>query len=277
MSGVQSPTFFKKAIFKNLCYNIFNMILILFFIFIFGLIIGSFLNALIWRTHKKKSMLERSCCPKCKHILGVKDLVPLFSFFWQKGQCRYCQKKISWQYPLVEFFTGVFFCLVFLKNFEMNSLSFNSIILFRDLFFVSVLMIIFVYDLKYKLILDKITLPAMAIGLMLNLILGISWQNLIFGSGIGGGFFLAQFLISKGRWIGGGDIRMGALMGLFLGWPQILVALFFAYILGAIIGVILIIFKKKGMKSEIVFGTFLAIGALISLFFGEQILLIYGL
>ena len=93
----------------------------------------------------------------------------------------------------------------------------------------------------------------------------------------GGGFFLAQFLISKGQWIGGGDIRMGALMGFFLGWPQILVALFFSYIIGAIIGVSLIILKKKTWKSEIPFGVFLTIGAIISLFFGEQILLIYGL
>lgn len=248
------------------------MILILFFVFIFGLIIGSFLNALIWRMKAKKSILERSCCPKCKHILGVKDLIPLFSFFWQKGRCRYCQKKISWQYPLVEFFTGILFCFVFLKNFGIDSLSINSIILFRDLFFVSILMIIFVYDLKYGYILDKVTIPAMFVGLILNLILGISWQNLFLATGIGGGFFLAQFLISKGRWIGGGDIRMGALMGLFLGWPQILVALFFSYILGAIIGVGLIFLKKKKWKSEIPFGVFLAIGSIISLFFGTQIL-----
>ncbi|MEK9129806.1 MAG: prepilin peptidase [Patescibacteria group bacterium] len=245
-------------------------------VFIFGLIIGSFLNALIWRMHTKKSMLERSCCPKCKHVLGIKDLIPLISFFWRKGRCHYCQEKISWQYPLVEFFTGIFFCFIFLRNFEINSLSFNSIILFRDLFFISVLEIIFVYDLKYGYILDRVTLPAITVGLILNLIFGIQWQNLILAIAVGGGFFLVQFLISKGKWIGGGDIRMGALMGVFLGWPQILVALFFSYILGAIIGVMLIFLKKKEMKSEIAFGTFLAIGALISLFFGEQILLIYG-
>ncbi len=246
-------------------------------IFIFGLIIGSFLNALIWRMHTKKSMMERSCCPKCKHTLGIKDLIPLFSFFSQKGKCRYCQKKISWQYPLVEFFTGILYCFVFLKNSDISLLSYNSITLFRDLFFISVLIIIFVYDLKYGYILDKVTLPAMLVGLILNLILEVPWQNLLLAAIIGGGFFLAQFLISKGQWIGGGDIRMGALMGFFLGWPQILVALFFSYIIGAIIGVSLIILKKKTWKSEIPFGVFLTIGAIISLFFGEQILLIYGL
>ena len=246
-------------------------------IFIFGLIIGSFLNALIWRMHTKKSMMERSCCPKCKHTLGIKDLIPLFSFFSQKGKCRYCQKKISWQYPLVEFFTGILYCFVFLKNSDISLLSYNSITLFRDLFFISVLIIIFVYDLKYGYILDKVTLPAMLVGLILNLILEVPWQNLLLAAIIGGGFFLVQFLISKGQWIGGGDIRMGALMGFFLGWPQILVALFFSYIIGAIIGVSLIILKKKTWKSEIPFGVFLTIGAIISLFFGEQILLIYGL
>jgi prepilin signal peptidase PulO-like enzyme (type II secretory pathway) len=284
-------------------------IYLFFFIFVFGLVIGSFLNALIWRMHVKKNIIERSCCPKCKHILGIKDLIPLFSFFWQKGKCRYCQKKISWQYPIVELVTGIFFIFVFLINFKTVSLGefqnfqwiqqvhynfsvlnfqtifngFNifttnfqfSILTLRDLFFVSVLVIIFVYDLKYGFILDKVTLPAILVGLILNLILGITWQNLILAAGIGGGFFLVQFLISKGRWIGGGDIRMGALMGVFLGWPQILVALFFSYILGAIIGVGLIFLKKKTWKSEIPFGVFLAIGAIISLFFGEQIITSY--
>jgi len=256
------------------------IIYLFFFIFIFGLVIGSFLNALIWRMYTRKSMMERSCCPKCNHVLGVKDLIPLVSFFWQKGKCRYCQKKISWQYPVVELITGIFFVLIFVINFKI--IFFNEfqnfqflIITLRDLFFVSVMIIIFVYDLKYGYILDRVTLPAILVGLILNLILGITWQNLILAVGIGGGFFLVQFLISKGRWIGGGDIRMGALLGVFLGWPQILVALFFSYILGAIIGVGLIIFKKKTWKSEIPFGVFLAIGAIISLFFGEQILANY--
>jgi len=256
------------------------------FIFVFGLAIGSFLNSIIWRLYKNESfLLGRSSCPKCRHALGIRDLIPLLSFLIQRGKCRYCGKNISWQYPLVELITGILFVLVFLKYFSPNLIIQNKnwnleiVYFFRDLFFVSILIIIFIYDLKYYLIPDKIIIPTLIFILLFNLILILfggeatkSFLNLFLAGLIGSGFFLIQFLISKGRWIGGGDIRLGLMIGLMLGWPSIITTLVIAYILGAIIGIILIILGLKKMKSMVPFGPFLSLATLITLLYGEKIL-----
>lgn len=255
-----------------------NNIILYIFIFIFGLIIGSFLNVVIWRLHKEESILTktRSYCVKCRHKLGIRDLVPLFSFIFLRGKCRFCKKKISWQYPLVELTTGILFVLVILKYSIFNIqylFDCNSVLLIiKGWVFACFLIIIFVYDLKYYLILDKVTVPAMILAVVLNLILGIIWWKLLLAAIIGGGFFWLQYVISKGKWVGGGDIRLGVLMGLMLAWPQIITALFFAYVTGAIIGVGLITVKKKTMKSAVPMGTFLTIGTVIALLYGEQVL-----
>ncbi|KKR32595.1 MAG: Prepilin peptidase [Candidatus Falkowbacteria bacterium GW2011_GWF2_39_8] len=149
---------------------------------------------------------------------------------------------------------------------------------------ISVMMIIFIYDLRWYLILDIVTLPSIIIVLLLNIIIGhltadasanFYWQQLLISGIIGGGFFLLQFIISNGRWIGGGDIRLGLLMGVALGWPNILVALFLAYICGAVIGIGLILAGRKKWGSEIPFGIFLSVSTLVTLFFGNQILTWY--
>lgn len=237
---------------------------------ILGLVVGSFLNAVIYRLHKKVSFLRgRSYCPWCKHDLSTKDLIPLFSFMFLKGECRYCLKKISWQYPLVEFGTMVVFLLLFWQ-FGLT-LEF-----FVYLIYASILIIIFVYDLRYYLILDKVSLPAIIIAVLLSVfILNISLINILFGVLIGGGFFLLQFYISNGKWIGGGDIRLGVLMGAMLGFPGILVALFTAYVLGSIVGIFLILSKKKKWKSQVPFGTFLSLATLITFVFGELVIEYY--
>lgn len=235
-------------------------------LFIFGLIIGSFLNCLIWRTYKGKSFIRgRSICPKCKHQLFWYDNIPLLSFIILGGKCRYCKKKISWQYPLVELATAILFCLAYLVEFQVLAIV-------RDWFFISVLIIVFVQDLRWQVILDQITIPAIVIALALNLIMGVSLGNLLVSAIIGGSFFLMQFIISSGRWIGGGDIRLGALMGLMLGWPQVLLAIMFGYWLGAIVGIYLILSGKKKLSSAMPFGTFLAIGTIVVLFWGDIIL-----
>jgi len=252
-----------------------NVYILYIFIFIFGLIIGSFLNAVIWRLYKEESILTktRSYCIKCRHKLGIRDLVPLFSFVFLRGKCRFCRKKISWQYPLVELTTGILFLLIFIKYWSGCLTDWQvSLQIISGWVFISFLIVIFVYDLKYYLILDKITVPAMILAVILNLILGIVWWKLLLAAIIGGGLFWFQYVISKGKWVGGGDIRLGILMGLMLAWPQIITALFFAYVTGAIIGVGLILSKRKTMKSAVPMGTFLTIGTVIALLYGEQIL-----
>jgi len=248
-------------------------------IFIFGLCIGSFLNCLIWRLHKKQTILGRSYCPQCKQQIKWYDNIPLISFLILRGKCRNCKKKISWQYPMVELVTGLLFVLVFVNSFQSLNFSVSSfqfqismVEFLRNIIFISVLIVIFVYDLRWYLILDIITIPAIIFALAVNLYLGFSFANLLLAGVIGGGFFLTQFLISKGRWIGGGDIRLGALMGLMLGYPMIITALMLSYIFGSIFGIILLVTKKKEWSSQIPFGTFLSMATIIVMLWGEQIL-----
>jgi prepilin signal peptidase PulO-like enzyme (type II secretory pathway) len=268
--------------------------LILIFVFLFGLIIGSFLNCLIWRVYKGEGMWNRSYCPKCKKQIAWYDNIPVLSFCLLGGKCRHCQKAISWQYPIIELIMGILFLIAFYTNFQVASIinlqippapfikggvsqflifNFKFLIeLFRDWFLIAVMIVVFVIDLRWYLILDIVVLPAAAIVFILNLILGISWQNLLISGIIGGSFFLIQFLISKGKWIGGGDIRLGLLMGLALGWPNILVALFLAYFIGSIVGIGLILAGKKKWGGEVPLGTFLSVTTVIALFWGSRIL-----
>ncbi len=259
-------------------------------IFIFVLIIVIFLNVLIYRLRASESVFfGRSKCPKCKHVLGFWDLIPVLSFLRQKGKCRYCGKNISWQYPAVELATAALFVAAYAVSGFHFSISggfsvsgFHFLNLSRMWFFIAVMVVIFVYDLRYYLILDKVIYPAAVVALLTSFMVdyaaGCSWSSIsiaILGSVAGGGFFLSQYVISRGKWIGGGDIGMGFLMGLILGLPNLLVAFFFAYMFGALVGLGLIIFGKKTIKSQIPFGTFLAIGAIIAMFWGEKIIRLY--
>lgn len=254
------------------------------FIFIFGLIIGSFLNALIYRLHIGESIAHgRSKCPHCGHVLAWTDLVPVISFLLLKGTCRYCQKKISWQYPVVELAVAVLFLISYLINvgqFPVLNLLCPIdlkfwLLMARDFIAISALTAIFVYDYKWMIIPDSIVLPAIVAILILNYFIGIPVASILIGALIGFGFFAIQYFISQGAWIGGGDLRLGALMGALLGWPLIVVALFFSYIFGAIISVMLLIGKKVNRKSAVPFGVFLAPAAIIALFWGEIILTWY--
>jgi leader peptidase (prepilin peptidase)/N-methyltransferase len=230
-------------------------------IFIFGLIIGSFLNSVIYRLEVEQSPLRgKSYCPKCKHILKWQDLIPVLSFIILKGRCRYCQKSISFQYPLVELATGILFVLIFNQF---------PILLFSIFYFLisSFLIVIFIYDLKHYLIPDKIIYPAIIIAGIFN------FQLFSILSALGAAlFFGILVLITRGRGMGIGDIKLAFLMGLILGFPNILVALFLAFFLGSIIGIGLILFKKKSLKSKIPFAPFLIIGTFFALFWGENII-----
>jgi len=231
-----------------------------------GSVVGSFLNAVIWRLRVGRSIMERhSVCPHCQQALGFFDLVPVLSFFMRKGRCHYCHKRISWQYPLVEMTTVILFLVFYLVVGLQWSLIWYLIS-------VCFLVIIFVYDWQWGEIPDVITLPAIVIAFVFSFIFRAPWWNVALAALIGGGFFLLQFLISRGRWIGGGDIRLGVLMGALLGWPVILLALFLAYFTGSIVGIFLIIIKKKKMSSPIPFGTFLSVATLIAMLWGEKII-----
>ncbi|MFH1427617.1 MAG: prepilin peptidase [Patescibacteria group bacterium] len=252
--------------------------LILFFVLIFGLIIGSFLNCLVWRLHKNEGLFNRSYCPKCKEMIAWYDNIPVLSFILLRGKCRQCQKKISWQYPIVELITGALFLLAWYKNFGINSeyyeLSVMSYVnLLKDLFIIAVMIVIFIYDLRWYLILDSIALPASAIVLVLNLILGISWFSLLISAIVGISFFLIQFLISRGKWIGGGDIRLGLLMGLALGrYDLLILAIILAYFAGSIVGLFLIYTGRKEWGGKVPLGVFLTFSTIISLFWGSEII-----
>jgi len=238
------------------------------FIFLFGLCVGSFLNVVIYRAKVKKSIFRpRSFCPSCKHHLAWYDLIPVISFITLGGKCRYCHKRVSWQYPLVELSCGILFILFYLK---IDSINFPLLL---DLFFASIFIVIFVYDLKYYLILDQVILLGAIAAVLVSILLGKpSFPEALLGSLAAGGFFAIIVLTSSGKWMGGGDIKLGFLLGFVLGWPQVLVALFIAFTLGSIIGLFLIILRGKTLQSAVPFGTFLIVGALISMLEGEKIL-----
>lgn len=248
------------------------MILLNILIFILGTIIGSFLNVVICRLKSNESIIKnRSHCVFCDKKLDWFELIPIISFIFQTGKCRKCKKKISWQYPIVELVTGGIFLLI--SNFSARGgpalgWQFTDIINLSFLFIISCfLIVIFVYDLKYYLIPDIIVYPAIVVTFLYQLQFSIF--NYLLAGLIGGGFFLTIVLISRGKWMGVGDIKLGFLMGLFLGLNLLLVALSVSFLSGAIISVILLVLKKKQLKSEIPFGPFLIGATFISLFWGS--------
>ena len=262
------------------------------FVFLFGLFVGSFLNCVIYRLALPNfsfwknlgGLKNRSFCPKCRHKLNWYDLVPVFSFLILRGKCRYCGEKISWQYPLVELATAILFTLIF--NFSAFGgptagwqFYLNLITTLYLFIIASLLIIIFVYDLKHYIIPDKVLFPAILLVLIFNFSpYGRSPEGGQFSilSALGAaGFFLLIFLISRGTWLGFGDVKLVFLMGLILGFPNILAALFLAFFFGAIIGIGLIIFGKKKLKSEIPFGPFLITGTFIAMLWGKELITWY--
>lgn len=244
--------------------------------FLLGLLIGSFLNVLIYRLPKNQSIvLPRSFCPNCGYTIRWYDNIPLLSFLWLKGRCRSCQKKISPIYPLVEIITGLLSLILFLK-FGL-SLSY----LFYFLFLTAPLVAITFIDLEHRIIPDVLSLSGIGTGIIVHLFLSniplieALAQSLV-GILAGGGtlFFVswAYEKLRKQEGIGGGDIKLAAMLGAYFGWQAVFFILLLSSLLGSIVGIILIVFFRKGLKVAIPFGPFLAGGALIFLFFGPQIL-----
>ncbi|MBI4118792.1 MAG: prepilin peptidase [Parcubacteria group bacterium] len=237
-------------------------------VFVLGLAGGSFINALEWRLYRgKKTVWDRSQCIRCGHKLGVWDLIPVASFLALGGRCRYCRKKISWQYPAVELASGLGLYYLAL-NFPPD-----LFIWLAGIFLITVF--IFVYDLKYLLI------PHGAV------FLGTVWAlaglryfdgdflTSVLSAALMFSFFFLPYYLSKGKWMGGGDSKLGLFLGLWLGWPLVLEGLLMAYVLGTVIGLALIFFKRATLKSKMPFGPFLIIGAWVAYMWGETILVWY--
>lgn len=246
-------------------------------IFILGISVGSFLNCFIYRIEKEESMKGRSYCPKCKHQLSYKDLFPILSFLFLKGRCRYCKEKISFQYIFIELITGFVFLGIFNYLFSEYSNIFTFDFIYNFLFLITIsffLILIFVYDLKHYLIPDFATYTIIIIS-FINLLIKGDVTNGIFSATISFVFFLSIYLITKGKGMGFGDVKLSIFIGLFLGYPNFLVALFTSFLIGAIIGIGLILGKKKSIKSEVPFGPFLIVGTIIALFLGNDIIHYY--
>lgn len=217
---------------------------------------GSLSYALALRSLGKESFWGRSYCPHCKKTLQWYDLFPIASFLFYRGKCRYCHKSISKEYLLVEITVGILIAFLFWQQFNI----FN-------LFFVTILAILFITDIKKMLIPDRIVLPAIIIALAAKPFAG----NILTALGIAG-FFYALILITKGKGMGGGDVKLGGFIGLGLGFPNGIVAIFLAFLLGAVFSIVALILRKKRLGQHIPFGPFLVLGSLIALFWGNSIL-----
>lgn len=248
-----------------------------FIFFILGLIVGSFCNVVILRLKSEESFVRgRSHCPTCKHQLMWYDNVPLVSFLFLRGKCRYCQIKISWQYPFVELSTGLLFVFLIVPQFLLSE-PLSWMISFGLIAIISILVIIFVYDLKYM---EIPMIPAwIVIGLSLivimlqDLITGVSFlswgSNTITGLITGGSaflFFYALTAYSHEQWMGAGDAYIALIMGLLLGWPYALVAFLIAFLSGSVIGVGMMALSRGTLKTQVPFAPFLIFGLFCALF-----------
>lgn len=245
-----------------------QLILVVIF-FTVGLFIGSFLNVLIDRIARNEKFFSgRSYCEACRHPLSWRDLIPLFSFIFLRGKCRYCQEKIPVWLPVVELTTG----LAFAFTYYISQDSFPLLVFLR-LVLACFVIILFFADLKYRLVYDIVIYPAILTGLVYQLVF-FNWSlpiNYLVTPFLTAAFFFFLYLITKKRGMGLGDVQIGFFMGLLLGWPKIIVALYFAFLTGALVGIILMITKKAKMKSAVPFGPFLLTGTVVALIWGEKI------
>jgi len=239
--------------------------------FILGLLIGSFLNVCIHRLPAKESIVfPRSYCPSCKNQIPAYDNIPIISFMLLLGRCRSCKNPISWRYPAVELLNGIGY------SFILHCFGPTPETLIYAIFFSALAVITFI-DLDHQIIPDVITLPGIPISfLAAATVLSTGWMDSLQGLLLGGGLFYMiawlSLLLLKKEGMGGGDIKLVAMIGALLGWQKVLLAIFAASVSGSVIGILLIATRLRGRSDPIPFGPFLVIGGLISLFFGNNIL-----
>lgn len=243
------------------------------FIFFLGLCLGSFLNVVVYRLEKKESFIRgRSYCPHCKHGLMWLDLIPVISFLVLRGACRYCKKKISWQYPCIELLTGLLFVAAYMH--AGDSAFFFAFLLY----IICSMVVIFAYDLKHYIIADAVLLPAISVTFFYQLLAhpALFFTNYLWAGLCSFLFFYAIFFFSKEKWMGFGDCKFAIFMGFSLGYPQVFIAFLVAFWLGALVGLTLMAIQKKGLKSELPFAPFLVAGTILALFWGPQIMSWYA-
>ncbi|AFQ43027.1 prepilin peptidase [Desulfosporosinus meridiei] len=235
-----------------------------------GLLIGSFLNVVIYRVPRGESIVSPgSHCPACGHPLKAWELIPVLSFLIQNGRCRECQEPISWRYPAVELLTAILFLLT--AYFSWSTAIYPSQ-LFLNLVFVAVLIALSLIDIDTLRLPDVLTLPLLVLGLLgAFLIPGnpTGWESLLSAMGTGGLFLLIALLYPQG--MGLGDVKLVAALGAFLGFPAIFLAVFLGSLIGAISGVYLLVTGQKCFRQQIPFGPYLALGSIIALLWGTRI------
>jgi len=243
-------------------------------IFILGLIVGSFSNVCIYRIPRNESIIyPASHCPKCRSKIKPVDNIPLLSFILLKGRCRNCKSKISIQYPVVELLTGLIYLIIYLA-YGLSIQTLSYIILS------SALIIIAFIDLNEQIIPDVISLPGIVVGFILSFFINyISFVDSALGIAVGGGIILIIGLggsvIFKKEAMGGGDVKLAAMIGAFLGWRYIVISLFLGFFLGALAGIVLILSKIKSREDAVPFGPFIVLGSFITLLWGEKIITWY--
>ncbi len=238
-----------------------------------GLAVGSFLNVCIHRIPRDQSLTRPpSRCPSCQYRLRWFDNVPVLSYVALRGRCRKCRTPISLRYPLVELATMALFVL-------HGEVFGWSALLVPRLLFACAMVVLFAIDLEHHLLPNVITLPGIGIGLISSAVLPPGIVSALIGVAIGGGVLWligeAYYRYSGQEGMGGGDVKMLAMVGAFLGWKLVLVTLVLSSVAGSLVGVIVIAMKRGGMKYALPYGTFLALGALAASLAGEQIIAWY--
>lgn len=241
------------------------------FMFVFGCCLGSFFNVVIHRIpHGKSIVSPGSHCPQCHQAISAYDNIPLLSYLLLRGRCRHCGVHIPWRYPLVEFLGGVMVVFLFRRYGWQPQF-------FVELFFCCCLFVIFFIDLDTYLIPDVISLPGIVVGLATSFVSPrIGWFDSLAGILLGGGLFYA---IAIGyQWfrgqegLGGGDIKLLAMIGAFLGWTGVVFTILLSSVTGTVVGLIAMRHSQKGLSTMLPFGPFLVLGAVCYLFWGETLL-----
>lgn len=234
-------------------------------LFVFGAVIGSFLNVVIYRLPRKESLVRPSShCPVCEQPIAWYDNIPILSYTILGGSCRKCGKPISVRYPMIESLNAILFAAAGLK-------FGYSVELLPALLLISTLIVVFFIDLDYYIIPNVVVLPVAVIGLASMIAISPDrWLELLLAGLVSAAFFFLIVLIMP-RGMGMGDVKLVAMLGFFLG-RSVLVGLFAGFLLGALTGIMLMMSGRKGRKSQIPFGPFLATGALLALFFGPWII-----
>ncbi len=242
-------------------------------VFVLGTLFGSFTNVVIYRLPRHQSLvLPGSSCPHCGKSIQPWDNIPIMSFLLLRGRCRSCRQRIAWHYPIVELAAGLLFVLVWLHVTSAHGFESRGIVL-REFVggavFALMLLAIFFIDLEHRIVPNAISYPGLVLGLLLAIPQGRLLEASLSALGAGSVFFLIAILSRGG--MGGGDIKLAAMMGAFLGWPEIAVALMLAFFLGAGAGVLLIALRRGTRKTPIPFGPALAVGAVVAFLAGAHL------